>query len=66
MKKIKRITHLISGFITMMLLLGVLLVSILMLYYDITNLYAILTLISSIISLKLFFKVYNPEIERLM
>ena len=66
MKKIKRITHLISGFITMMLLLGVLLVSILMLYYDITNLYAILTLISSIVSLKLFFKVYNPEIERLM
>jgi len=66
MKKIKRITHLISGFITMMLLLGVLLVSILMLYYDITNLYAMLTLISSIISLKLFFKVYNPEIERLM
>lgn len=66
MKKIKRISHLISGFITMMLLLAVLLVSILMLYYDITNLYAILTLMASVISLKLFFKVYNPEIERLM
>lgn len=66
MKKIKRVSHLISGFITMMLLLAVLLVSILMLYYDITNLYAILTLMASVISLKLFFKVYNPEIERLM
>lgn len=66
MKKIKRISHLISGFITMMLLLAVLLVSILMLYYDITNLYAILTLMASVMSLKLFFKVYNPEIERLM
>lgn len=66
MKKIKRISHLISGFITMMLLLAVLLVSILMLYYDITNLYAVLTLMASVMSLKLFFKVYNPEIERLM
>jgi len=66
MKKIKRVSHLISGFITMMLLLAVLLVSILMLYYDITNLYAVLTLMASVMSLKLFFKVYNPEIERLM
>lgn len=66
MKKIKRITHLVNGFITLMALLAVLLISILMLYYDINNLFAVLTLISSVMGLKLLFKVYDREFERLM